>query len=212
MYNFVCALILLLTSCLHVSDNSLTNRCDSNAGVYACQGLNVHNVKLIIHVPIYVDDDDLDVSRIVEYVAYAQTHFYNANIIFDDVEIVSDMPPYQLSYNTMFENIDVFHQVVINDPRGIHIFVVNSIHNIKKPNLEIMGLQYSRYERSCRNAIFITGDVSKQTFMHELGHYFGLQHVVDIDNIMHRGIISRKSDATFYCHESREKIRPCAVS
>lgn len=189
---------LLLASCMHMGDTTLLTTCDPQVRQPACNGINVHNVKLIIHVPIYMSSDEFDIERIVEYVTYAQTFFYNANIVFESVEIVRDMPPYHVSYNTAFENIEIFHETVIEDPRGIHIFVVNSINNIKKPDSQIVGLQYAKTLKSCTSAIFITGDVSRQTFVHELGHYFGLRHVVDPNNIMHRGEIKRSEDATFY--------------
>ena len=195
MRRLVCCLMLFLTSCLHV-DQHHTQTCDPTR-LYACEGVEVHNVRLIFHVPSIIEKTELDLAGIHEYVAHAQEFFYNSNIVFFDVEVVHDMPPYKLAYNTSFESMDVFYRITRVDPRGIHIFVVDGIHDVERPELTIVGLQHSRFTNSCKNVIFLTNGISKQTFVHELGHYFGLNHVVDVNNIMHRGLLSRAHDAKF---------------
>jgi len=194
-----CGLCIFLLSCASmISDNTITCQ-----GVVAesegCQGITINPVTLIVHAPIDINDNVFDENKIREHIAYAQSLFINSNIIFEKVIIVHDMPPYNVIYNSQFENISIFHNLNSRSRNGIHIFIVNEIVDAKKyvKNKRIIGMQHSKHQRSCQNTIFITNDTNEQTFAHELGHYFGLRHINDTNNIMYHNSSQRSSIATF---------------
>jgi hypothetical protein len=186
-------LLLLVSSCTFT--RTVLNKASCTID-NQCAGLTVYPVKLIIHAPLK-NKNSFDIQRIIHYVEYACDTLKNSNIIIEDVIIVYDMPPTQISYNSKFENLKTFHDEATNNPIGIHIFIVDGIFDVHQENKKIIGMQHADYAYSCKNVIFITEETTKQTFVHELGHYFGLGHDENTNNIMYKNSSQRDQNAFF---------------
>lgn len=91
----------------------------------------------------------------------------------------------QIDRNNLAKRIQVID-------KAIHVFIVNSISDTDDPTSTIAGVhwKYNGNQKEClgRHYIILSArDSNPDTLAHELGHWFGLPHAPDMENLMFSG-------------------------
>ena len=167
------------------------------AGQYAEQV--DHDVPLILtfHIQPKTNHDRF-IGKIVRR---ANSAFLDHGIRIISVNIIDDIEESFISWdsssNETGENILLLERKTLAAPHEIHIFIVDKIIDVKDGNVSTVGFYHYDGKNKCKRSIYLTLSAKSITLAHELGHFFGLDHVNDIDNIMHAPLNRRRKSAGF---------------
>lgn len=190
-------LLLLVTLALNVSCHGNLHAVNAP---YSQE--NPLELKLLIHSTRGKDH----AAFIEEEVRVANHVLMRAGIRVVEIRYREDIHINRVTYNGNHEtkdNIDSIQAYRAHDPGYVHVFLVDSIDDLSEDD-HVVGLYHSKASRSCTRIIVLTRDAKDNTLAHELGHFFGLNHVKQNDNIMHAPMNERAEEASFTARQLRK--------
>jgi len=139
-------------------------------------------VSIVVHAR-----SEHDVKKILPILLrHSEPVLLDARIKLEIIEIRYEIPELDVT----FSDLDKFADF---DDGNIHVFFVHEYR--KSLSNKFAGIQYSKNWTPCApQIILITDKTSWTTLAHEIGHFFGLDHSSDLDNIMHSGNRSKNAD------------------
>lgn len=149
--------------------------CSCTASLLSRYHQDAINVPVVFHV-LDKDEAEDDIATMMEYCRKA---FRGTNIYFEIVAVYEDVPMEDVPYETHSDN---FVNLMVGEEGMVHIFVVHTATGRK--NHSLAGLAVFR---GCSNYILITDARRPYTIAHEVGHFYGLDHIPGEHNIMHSG-------------------------
>lgn len=151
-------IIFIIISCLHISNKEHYENCYEKYTIPAVIHFNIGPGPINL-IKLYLD------------IAETSREFEKNNISLSFIDIKYDSP-YEINYNS--PNTEYLH-----DREVIHIYFVSNV--IQNKNPIIAGY----HKRVSDKAFVVISDFSQPTTLaHEIGHFFGLDHVNNKDNIM----------------------------
>ena len=122
--------------------------------------------------------------------------FKGTNVHFIIASIHHDSPLDNVPWST---HSNTFSDLIMPDEKGmVHVFMVDTAQG---KNGDLAGMYI---DKDCESFILLTDDRRTYTFVHEIGHYYGLDHMPKDSNIMHNGI---RTEPKFTKEQMRSMIR-----
>ena len=137
-------------------------------------------MEIALHV-----QSDADIKEAKMMLKRAIAPFAEGNIKLQLAEVKWDVPRTILTYDRLLFDF----RDLIDDRRTVHIFLVDSM---RSSTGFVRGMHIAS---ACKSVIILTDTAEPLTLSHEVGHYFGLDHVDNEWNVMKTGF--RKRGAMF---------------
>ena len=190
---------LLLIAC-----HSMPNSASPASSV--TRSVNDISISLTFHVAPGTSHNEFinkRVRRANEALSGTGLHIVDINIVYDlDVTFIT----WDSNTGDTGFTISKLESTIQGQTESLHIFIVDDIIDVAD-NFSTRTVGFYHSASICTKSLYLTPSAELVTLAHEIAHFYGLDHVNDIHNIMHAPLNNRLATAGFSSQQLNIMLR-----
>lgn len=179
------------------------------AAAIAARGASAADVEMLPTIPITRHVVRADGALVVDD-AFMDLEMSTANALFKDAGVAfafGGVVEIDAMYKALETRDDRDKLADLRVEKEVNVFFVDSLRDVDDPKLHRMGVTWRKLSKLSVKYIIVAASGSPTTMAHELGHFFGLDHVGQKNNLMS---YDRDGGDVFLTDPQRRVIRSTA--